>query len=224
MIDTPISVANYQENFYKNDQDCINAGQQLAKFSFHETHFLALRSDLIKLPKEIMDIDQDDVKVFHKPNCEAVQLPFTMETFDHLESIQMKENITMLPETDISSHLLVESEDFFAHLVHKALKLNHTSWVFLKMASDYYRVKGDYVQSIQCLQRAVYFAPRRYQSIPLLSLSNMLHKLHFNNDSLVIGLTGVAVDGKNPLLAYYVGNIYVVKSFDRFNTLIPLLK
>ncbi len=117
----------------------------------------------------------------------------------------------MLPETELSSNLLVDSEDFFGHLVNKALKLNSSSWVYLTMASDYFRVKGDYLNSIMCLQRAIHYSPRRFQSIPLLNLSNMLHKLHFINDSLVIALTSVSIDRKNPLLVYYVANIYVVR-------------
>ncbi len=116
----------------------------------------------------------------------------------------------MLPETELLFNLLVESEDFFGHLVNKALNLDPSSWVYLTMASDYFRVKGDYQNSIMCLQRAIYYSPRRFQSIPLLNLSNMLHKLHFINDSLVVALTSVSIDRENPLLVYYVANIYVV--------------
>ena len=80
---------------------------------------------MMSLPKEIMSINQNDVQVFFEPYCDVVDLPFTMETFDHLESIQARENVTMLPETDISNNFLVESEDFFGHLVHKSLKTVH---------------------------------------------------------------------------------------------------
>lgn len=117
----------------------------------------------------------------------------------------------MLPETEISSNLLVDSEDFFGHLVYKSMKLNATSWVYLTMASDYFRVKGDYSNSIMCLQRAIYYSPKQLRNIPLLNLANMLHKLHFINDSLIIGLTGYSHDNTNPLLAYYVANIYVTQ-------------
>ncbi len=84
------------------------------------------------------------------------------------------------------------------------------------MASDYFRVKGDFLNSIKCLQRAIHFAPKRYQSIPMLNLANMLHKIHFNNDSLIIGLTSVSIDKHNPILAYYVANIYVVRRSKHF--------
>ncbi len=81
----PISVAGYQENFYRTDIDCINAGQQLSKFSFYETHLITWRSESMKLPNEILTINQADVKVFKKPYCDVISLPFTMGTFDHLE-------------------------------------------------------------------------------------------------------------------------------------------
>ena len=127
--DTPISVASYQENFYKTDQDCINAGQQLAKFSFYESHFVTWRSDVMKLPKEIIEIDQAEIKIFKKPYCDVIDLPFTMGTFDHLESIQSRLNITMLPETELSSNLLVDSEELFGHMIYKSLNIvSHISF------------------------------------------------------------------------------------------------
>ncbi len=39
----------------------------------------------MKLPNEILIINQADVKVFKKPYCDIVELPFTMGTFDHLD-------------------------------------------------------------------------------------------------------------------------------------------
>ena len=51
--------------------------------------------------------------------------------------------------------------------------------------------------------------------IPLISLSNMLHKLHFINDSLSVAIAGVITHPDDFLLAYYLGNIYVV--FANFN-------
>ena len=41
-----VSVSNYQENFYKTDQDCLRAGQQLNKFAFYETHLNSELNDL----------------------------------------------------------------------------------------------------------------------------------------------------------------------------------
>ena len=57
---------------------------------------------------------------------------------------------------------------------------------------------------------------RHYAHVPLLSLSNMLHKLHFINDSLSVALTGISMNPDNFLLAYYLGNIYVVSSIFNF--------
>lgn len=77
------------------------------------------------------------------------------------------------------------------------------------MASDFYRIEGDYENAINCLQRSIYYAIDKYRSIPLLVLSNTLHKSHFLNDSLTVALSGLAYSQNNLLLFYYIGNIYV---------------
>lgn len=114
-----VSVASYQENFYKTDPDCVKAGQQLTKFSFYETNLW--RTDDMKLPNDIMSIKEYDIRYFKKPVCSSTELPFSMRTFDHLESIQTKHNITMIPETELLTNLIVDSEEFYGHLVYLSL-------------------------------------------------------------------------------------------------------
>ncbi|CAF0907060.1 unnamed protein product [Brachionus calyciflorus] len=207
--DPPVSVTSYQENFYKTDPDCLKAEQQLTKFSFYETHLISWHTHGLYLPKESLDIKRSQVKLFKKPFCDIVSLPFNMKTFDHLDSIQSKENITMLPETDLLANILIEPEDFYGHLIHVALLTNSTSWVYLAMAGDFFRIKGDFLNAVKCLQRSIFYAPDVHQTVPILSLSNMLHKLHFINDSLAIALTGAAMEPNNSIFSYYLGNIYV---------------
>jgi tetratricopeptide (TPR) repeat protein len=119
----------------------------------------------------------------------------------------------MLAELELVANLAVQPADFFGHLVHKSLLVNASSWVSLTLASDFFRVKGDYLNSIKCFQRAIAFVPRHFADIPLLSLSNMLHKLHFINDSLSVALSAaLSVGGRQrdyAFLANYLGNIYV---------------
>ena len=66
----------------------------------------------------------------------------------------------MQPESEFASHMLVKPEDYFGHLVYKSLNLNSTSWVYLTMATEYFRIKGDFSNSIKCFQRALYYAPK----------------------------------------------------------------
>ena len=47
----------------------------------------------------------------------------------------------------------------------------------------------------------------------MLSLSNMLHKLHFLNDSLSVALASFSYDLNSAPFTYYIGNIYVVGYF-----------
>ncbi|RNA02773.1 tetratricopeptide repeat 17-like [Brachionus plicatilis] len=205
----PISVSSFQEHFYKTDLDCLKAEQQLTKFSFYETHLTSWHNQGFYLPKESLDIKRSTVKLFKKPFCDIISLPFNLNTFDHLDSIQSKENITMLPEADLLKNILIEPEDFYGHTIHVALLTNSSSWVYLSMAADYFRIKGDYFNAVKCFQRSIYYAPRHHKSVPMLSLSNMLHKLHFLNDSLSIALSGYSIDSNSSLFAYYIGNIYV---------------
>lgn len=66
----------------------------------------------------------------------------------------------MLPELDLTPHLLIKPEDYFGHLVYKSLLLNSSSWMYLTMASEFFRIKGDYVNSINCYKRALYYVPK----------------------------------------------------------------
>lgn len=83
------------------------------------------------------------MKKFNKPLCDLVELPFSMQIFQHLEvmfilfknklivnhmfiiclkkSIQSKMSVTMPQEHELLSNLRLESEDFYGHLVNKSL-------------------------------------------------------------------------------------------------------
>jgi hypothetical protein len=72
--------------------------------------------------------------------------------------MQKLDNVTMIGDTDLYANLLAEPEDFYGHLVHKALLINSSSWVYFAMASDYFRYKGEFANSVKCLQRAIYYS------------------------------------------------------------------
>ena len=83
--DSSASVSSFQENFYKTDLDCQKAEQQLTKFSFYESHLVLWHTQGFFLPKESLDIKITTVKFFKKPFCDIVNLPFNLNTFDHLD-------------------------------------------------------------------------------------------------------------------------------------------
>ena len=66
----------------------------------------------------------------------------------------------MLPELDLIQNLLVKPEDYLGHLVYKSLLLNSSSWMYLTMASEFFRIKGDYINAIICYKRALYYVPK----------------------------------------------------------------
>lgn len=85
------------------------------------------------------------------------------------------------------------------------------------MAGDYFRSIGDYENTIKCYQRAIYYSSSTSSNsglaVSTLSLSNLLHKLHFINDSLSVALSSLTFDPNNKLFAYHIGNIFVVNFF-----------
>lgn len=82
---SPLSVSNFQENFYKTDLDCQKGEQQLTKFTFYETHLVSWNTQGFSLPKESLDIKRNTIKLFKRPFCDIVNLPFNLNTFDHLD-------------------------------------------------------------------------------------------------------------------------------------------
>lgn len=110
----------------------------------------------------------------------------------------------------------------------------------MTMASEYFRLTGDFANAVTCLQRAIYYSPRytsihittkttayyefcifvwinlkkktksMHKNVPRLYLSNMLHKLEYINESLSIMLSNIAENMDNSLFAYYIGNVYSV--------------
>lgn len=205
---TPTPMSSYQEAFYHTDSDCVRAGRELNKFSFFETYLNRWHAQGLSLPKELLLIKPKSIQSFEKPFCNETKLPFTMETYDHFECIQKKETIQMKPDSNLSDNMVVESEDHFGHLIHLALSSNSTSWVYMTMASEYFRLTGDFSNAITCLQRAIYYSPSIHKNVPRLYLSNMLHKLEYINESLSIMLTNIAENMDNSLFAYYLGNVY----------------
>ena len=74
------------------------------------------------MPKESIEISKDQVKNYKKPFCDATVLPFSMKTFDHLESIQDMHIISVKADIDLAAKSLIEEEDFYGHKVNRALQ------------------------------------------------------------------------------------------------------
>ena len=77
------------------------------------------------------------------------------------------------------------------------------------MAADYFRMKGDFLNAVKCLQRAVYYAPIQYAHISHFNFANFLQKSHYLNDSLSIALAANGYQPNDSQICYFIGDTYV---------------
>jgi len=205
-------IVSLQDNFYKHDADCIKAGQPLAKFSFFDNNFVSWKDHISKSSEDEKAVEthfevNGNVEL-NEPYCK-VDLPFSMRIFSHLESIQAKQNTTMQPDSDLNSRLRIDSNEIFGLFVSTSLEKNSSSWIYLWMASDYFRIKGDFANAIDCLQKSLFYVHTSYRGGPSIALAHLLHKQNFMNDSLAIALSSLTYEPANSLLSYFIGNIYM---------------
>lgn len=71
-------------------------------------------------------------------------------------------------------------------LLNQALAENQTSWSLYTMSGVYWRILGNHGLGVDCLRRALYWAPHQYKDIPLLSMASILHLTGYSSDALVV--------------------------------------
>ncbi|KAL7029021.1 hypothetical protein ACKWTF_006066 [Chironomus riparius] len=125
------------------------------------------------------------------PKCnEIYPLDFNVGLFEHLEAMKKRNKLKMEPEEtlgtkDLSSIMGISSSNF-PSAIYTQLKSNSNSWKLYTLASFYWRYKGSAKEAIECARRAIYFAPRKYKDIPLLSLGTIFQRSNYINDSVVV--------------------------------------
>ncbi len=58
------------------------------------------------------------------------------------------------------------------------------NWVGTLFAANYWRLRGKAKESVDCLRKAIYYAPVQYKHIGLLALANVFHRSHNSEDAL----------------------------------------
>lgn len=119
------------------------------------------------------------------PKCSKfMKLEFSMY-FEHLEGLVNRKDAKMEPEEIIWQGFSLSPSNF-AILLANNLKSQPDSWKWYTLGSYYWRYKGNAVEAIECIRRAILLAPREYRDIPLLSLGVILQQTKNFNDSLVV--------------------------------------
>ncbi|KAG5684131.1 hypothetical protein PVAND_013372 [Polypedilum vanderplanki] len=125
------------------------------------------------------------------PKCnEFFPLDFNVGLFEHLEAMKKRNKLKMEAEENLGSKELLNifgiSSANFPYTLYTQLKSNPSSWKLYTLASFYWRYKGNAKEAIECVRRAIYFAPRNKKDIPLLSLGTIFQRTNYLNDSVVV--------------------------------------
>ena len=62
---------------------------------------------------------------------------------------------------------------------------NAPNWVLFNIASLYWRVKGDPSNALECLRRAVHFAPDDARGVGFVGVANVLHRVGYLNEAVI---------------------------------------
>jgi tetratricopeptide (TPR) repeat protein len=153
------------------------------------------------------------------PKC--VDLEFNMGCFEHLPGMQNRTKLKMDPEDTLNGFELYIAAFKQPQILTEGLKKNPNSWKYHTLSSYYWRYKGNAKEAIKCARNAVALAPRKYKDIALLSLSTILQRSNFLNDSLIVVSAAVDHDPSEPENHLAMGNNYILlsefnKSFESY--------
>ncbi|KAK7872505.1 hypothetical protein R5R35_014291 [Gryllus longicercus] len=166
--------ADLESRLYSQDPDCLKAGHTLADTDL----YISLIGDIrerVKLENYLVSCEGG---VPELPDCSAViDLDFSMTSFEHLQVMVKRANLSTCPELSLASFVL-EDQDMaqFAHQVALGLQRNSTSWLHHNLAAVYWRIRGNAPNAVECARRAVHFAPRQYKDLALLTLGGLLQQ------------------------------------------------
>lgn len=135
------------------------------------------------------------------PICEDV--PFSMATFEHLDSMARRKRLSMMPEIKLHADEFGIMKDGYIRMLSLGLKQEPLSWKYALLSSYYWRAKGNAKRAVECARRAIYLAPRKYLDIPLLSLGTILQRANKSQDALV--LMQAAVDHAGDVIENHIG-------------------
>ena len=68
-------------------------------------------------------------------------------------------------------------------------------WALFNMASLYWRVSGDPQNTVECLRRAIHFAPAEAKDVGYIGLASVLHRYGYLSDAVVVGRAALDITG-----------------------------
>ncbi|XP_037277301.2 tetratricopeptide repeat protein 17 [Rhipicephalus microplus] len=202
--------SDVEQRLYSTDKDCLLAGQPLTDFDLYVSTVVPFDH---KIQSHWEKIDQRAARGdLPKPNCSrALDLDFSMHSFEHLTGVRERKNLTMTPEAGLHRAVsAIEGTEQFGYEVYKAMAKNNTSWVIFNLAAYYWREQGDAASAIECVRRALHFSPREHKDVALISLGNVLHRAHLSEEAAIVVHAAVDTAPDNAICHFTLGNIYAV--------------
>ncbi|KAG6455000.1 hypothetical protein O3G_MSEX008981 [Manduca sexta] len=191
------------------DKHCVKVGQ-LTSIDWYASFLEDGKSKGIADEEYMLhDNNYGDTDV---PDCKKLSsLTFSMFTFEHLQGMIRRENLTASPELSLPEQIApIMTVDPFGHWLATILRKNSSSWLHYNMASLYWRVRGNAPKAMECSRRAVHYAPREYKDVALLSMGSILHRSKMPEDALIILTAALDHDVGHPYNHFALANAYAI--------------
>ena len=118
----------------------------------------------------------------------------------------MNPELTLIPRVLENNRFSIRQ---YGHLVSESMKTGgNYNWLAVYLASSFWRVLGKPVEAIDCLRKAVYYAPIQFKYYGLLSLANIYHRTHNSLDAVAALELAVNYSPDEYILHYTLGNVY----------------
>ncbi|KAG1652458.1 Tetratricopeptide repeat protein 17 [Nymphon striatum] len=194
---------NLEENVYKTNPHCILAeGKQLGEFSLYSGAFISMKE---------RNLDDEVPNKYEEPVCTTFsKLDFSMFSYDHLNSIKDRKNLTMPKDSSLLEAVLDLNIPSFGHYIHESLSKNKTSWIYYNIAAYFWRMQGQADNAVECLRRALHFVPKEYRDLCLFNLANILHMAHQSEEAAIIMHNAIDMQSNVAVYHYVLGTIYAV--------------
>ena len=85
------------------------------------------------------------------------------------------------------------------------------SWLLYNLGALYWRVIGNNYHGLECIRRALYFAPDKFKDVALVNLAQILYKLGRVEDTVSVMRDAVLVNDLEPETHFFLGNMLAAK-------------
>ena len=117
----------------------------------------------------------------------------SLKTLDHLGGMMGRPHLRYVAEYGLTNAFLSldpnnkhQSIEKLARRVATAIAYDRNNWALSTAASLYWRVKGDHVNTVNCIRHALAHAPNQHRDTALISLANVYHRSGLYNDAIIV--------------------------------------